>query len=182
MFSAVAQRDRALERGALLVHRPLSPVSDASATLQVRRGEQPSVGADGVALGEHQDVAAHELDRRKRCCRPSRSTVAVVAVMRCSAATARSALASWRSRARRWQHDAEHDQRFEGQTLGALEAPGRERDDDGTEQQIDERIVELQQDLAPRGHLGGSGELVLPVASEVFRGLRRAQAARGIDP
>jgi hypothetical protein len=40
-------------------------------------------------------------------------------------------------------HDGEHHQRLEGPAVRALEPPGGERDDDGAEQQVHERAVQL---------------------------------------
>ena len=104
---AVAERAPAARSvAASLSTASLSPVSEASCTRSDGGLNQARVGADGVAFAEHEHVAAHQLGARQRAAPGRRAATAeVTAVIRASAATAFSALASCTIAEDRVEHD-----------------------------------------------------------------------------
>ena len=158
----------------------LSPVSDASATLSAAA----SAGARrraGIALGQEQ-VAGDDVGAGMRTRRPSRST-----------------------RRRRGGHPLEgrhrllglafldeaehavggHDQadhdRLERHAVGAFQGPGHHRDRDGRQEQVDQRVGELGEQLAPGRHLGRRLQAVAAGPGQARGRLGRAQPHRRAD-
>ena len=77
-------------------------------------------------------------------------------------------------------HDGDDDDGVHRHALGALQDPGDGGDDDGGQQEVDERVVELAQEAQPGGCRRLGGQLVGAVGGQaVGRGLR-AQAAGGV--
>jgi hypothetical protein len=139
--------------------------------------EQPGVGADRIALAEEQDVTwhhvvdaelllatvaqhasarrGHALERRDRCLRLALLEKPEDAVP---------------------QHDQRDDDRLDRRPMRSLEEPRHERDDDRREQQVDQRICELGDELAPGRR---SGLRVQPVGTDTNQPcsrLRRGKA------
>ena len=131
--------------------------------LERRRRQQPRVSGHRVALAEGEQVTRHELAGRH----PQRYAVAhdrsgggghllqgldgVLGPGLLHVA----------------QHGVEHDDHRDddgvvGDAVRALEPPRAERDDDGHQEQIDQRVTEVLQDLAPGGHRRLADDLVGP--------------------
>ena len=156
----------------------LSPVSDASATVSDAASTSRRVGADRVALGEHQHVARHDLGGRD----PLLAPVAHDARRRRRHPLQR----RHRLLGPRLLHVAEHgverrrSPRSRSRRTGTPSAPSSDprdqRDDHRGEQQVDQRVGELREELAPRGHGRRRLELVRPVPLEPGGRLGRAQS------
>ena len=132
----------------------LSPVSEDSATRQGICRDQPGISADGITLVQDQDVAAAPMPRTGTVFSSrSRSTVEFAAVITRSAATAVSALFSWTKPRTplNSDHGPDHD-RVNRHAGGTFHRPGKDGDGDGRQQQVDQRVLELPEDLPPQRH------------------------------
>jgi hypothetical protein len=149
----ITERDVAGQGGGVLQHRLALAGERGLRDLQRRRVDQPGVGADGVALGQQQHVAGHDVLGRN---------VHLDAVTHDRTGRRRHALqGSDRLLRLGLLHEPQHGvgdedhgdhHRLERDALGAVDDPDSERDGDCREQQEHERVDELGQQLAPGGH------------------------------
>ena len=165
----------------VLQHRLALPSQRRLRDRQRRRLDQPGVGRDRVALGERQDVARHHLGGRNP----------LLAPIAHDPGRRRRHPLQRRDRllGTRLLHVTEHGigdddrrdhDRVVRRRLAPLERPRDERDDDGREQQIDQRVGELAEELPPRRHALGRLEPVRPEARQPRGRLRRAQPPSGV--
>ena len=156
----------------------LSPVSEASCTRSAVGFDQARVGADGVALAEQQQVAAHQLG-------------AGHAQRHAVAHHGRGGLGHARQRGHRVarlgflheaqgaveQHDGRDHDRIDRPAGAAFEPPGGQRDRDRGQQQVDQRVLEMRQHAAPRRQRWRAAQHVAAVLREPLGGFCGAEAA-----
>jgi hypothetical protein len=141
---------------------------------EVRRGEQACVGGHGVSLGEHQDVARDDLNRGQaplHALAPDGGNRLGHALQRRDGSFRARLLDVPEHRIR--DHDPEHHQRFEWPAVCPLERPGCQRYKHRAEQQINERIVQLQEHLPPGGDRRARVEAILAVSGSMLLDLLR---------
>ena len=135
-----------------------------------RAGEQPGVGGDPVALGDHDDVTGHQLARVDRAPAPSRATVACGGRYAVSASTARSACRSWTNANTALSTITTT---IATASDGRAAQPGQHG---GRPQQQRQRVDELPAELPRPGAAAAAYELVGPVHHEPAGGLAVGEA------
>ena len=166
---------------ACFVTGSLSPVRDASGDAQRGCAEQSAVGADGVAFAQHEDVAAHQFPRghrvkvavtqHRRCRRGHR--------LQCGDRRFGSAFLDETEDAVK-QDNGRDDQGVDRQAGRALGQPCGDRDRNRHQQEVDERILELRQDLPPERHRWFGPQLVGPIALQTAFGFGRCEPRCGL--
>ena len=182
--AAIAERDRprALDGLRMLLHGRTLTRERCLRDAQRVRAEQTTVGADLVALGEHEDVARHEFGARHG------DQFAVAEHGRVGAGHDRqrrdrvlcASLLDEAERGVQQDYGEDHD-RVDRQPLGTLDDPRDDRDDDRGQQQHDERVGERGEDAAPQWIAPGAAQLVRAHRGEAPSGVAARQTPIGID-
>ena len=179
---AVYQRGRLAQRGGVLGDGLALAGQRRLGDPQDTRLEQAPVSPDGVPLPQDQHVAAHEVDGGHG---PQ------LAVAQHGGRGRRHGLQGGdgvlrlvlldEPEQRVQYHDGKDDEGVDGQARGSLDDPGSRRDDDGDEQEVDQRVLELGEDLAPQRHGWRGTQLVRPVHRETASSLLRAEPNGRLD-
>ena len=166
----VAERRRPRQRGGILEHGFALAGQRGFLHAQRRGLHQARIRADGVALAEHEHVATHQLgaghaqqlpvahDARGHRGHPRQRGHGVLRLGFLHIAQNPVE-----------QDDQRDDDRIHRPAARALDHPGDERDGDGAQQQVDERILELRQEATPGGCARSRSELVGAVLREPAR-------------
>ena len=145
-------------------------------------GEQPSIRADGVALGQGEDVSAHQLGRRHghQFAAPQYGVGGGS-----HGAEGRNGVVSARllhvSEDPIEKHDGGDHDRVDRRPVGVFDQPGSQGDGHRSQEQVDQRIVELGDEFAPGRHRRDTAQLVGSVCFEPSLCFGRSEAGSGID-
>ena len=187
----IAERLGAFQRIGLLADRYGFAGQARLGDAQRRGGEQSSIGGDGVALAEHDDVAGHDIGRidvNELAVAQHRSLRRGHLGERLDRLLGAGFLNVPQYRVD--DQDQDDDNRIErqhfaafraGRGVGLFNEPRDQRDDGGRQQQVYQRILELGQELLPLGHRRRAGQLVRTEFLKSPLGLGFAQADGRID-
>ena len=143
-------------------------------------GQEPGVGPHLVALAQDQDVAADQVGGGHREAAPAAQDGAGGArhLRQGGDGVGRPALLDEAEHGVEGD-DGQDDERVHGDAVRALQGPGDRGDDDGDNEQVDERVLELGQKAPPGGDRRLARQFVGAVGGQAPGGLGLAQARVG---
>ena len=167
----VAQRGRSGQHGAVFQHRFALAGQRSLLHPQRRSLNQPRIGAHGIALAQHQQVAAHQF--RAGHAQQARITHHC----RCGLGHARQrGHGVFGPRRLHKTQDAVQDddggdnQRVHRPAIAAVHGPGDQRNRNGDQQQVNQRVLKVGQHAAPGGNPQRGAQGIAAVCRQPPRG------------